>query len=57
MEDPIIRVRKMDLLKLHNLANGVAVKIRQILSEAELREFSDTCLTRGLESDKRTSQD
>ena len=57
MEGPIVKVRKLDLLNLHRLLNGAAVKVRHMMSEAELKEFSETCLTRGLESDKRTSQD
>ena len=55
MESSVAKVRKTDLLQLHRLLNGAAVKIRHMLSEAELKEFSETCLTRGLKSG--TTQD
>lgn len=55
MEGPVVKVRKLDLLKLHNLANGVAVKIRHMLSESELKEYSDSCLTQSLKGG--TNQD
>ena len=55
MEGPVVKVRKLDLLNLHRLLNGAAVKVRQIMSEAELKEFSDSCLTQSLKSG--TNQD
>ena len=55
MEGPVAKVRKTDLLQLHRLLNGAAVKIRHMLSEAELKEFSETCLTQSLKSG--TNQD
>ena len=55
MEGPVVKVKKLDLLNLHRLLNGAAVKIRHMLSESELKEFSDTCLTQSLKSG--TNQD
>lgn len=57
MESAVVKVQRVDLLKLHNLVNGVAVKIRHMLSEAELKEYSETCLTQALKGAKSPNQD
>ena len=57
MEGPVAKVRKTDLLQLHRLLNGAAVKIRHMLSESELKEFSETCLTQSLKGDTKLKQD
>lgn len=51
VDNSTVKVRKLDLLNLHRLLNGAAVKVRQMMAEAELREYSDTCLTQGLRDD------
>lgn len=57
MENPVVTVRRTKLLDLHRQLNGAASLIRSLLAESELREYSDTCLTGIVKSDKSSSQD
>ena len=56
MESPVVKVKRQDILTAYRAINGGLTKLRQLLAEADLREYSETCLTQSLKDDTQETE-